>query len=218
MRLILPPCVPGMRIGLYGGSFNPAHLGHRHVTLLALRRLGLDRVWWLVSPGNPLKSRTALPPVAERCVEAQRVACHPRIAVTGVEAALNVRFTIQTLRFLVRRRPGVHFVWIMGADSLGTFHRWKGFAEIARLVPIAVIDRPGSTMTPLSARAARRLAGARLSEAAASALPLRAPPAWVFLHGPRSTLSSTAIRDGIGEAPLIRSRPGCNRGPLQPIS
>ncbi|WP_313901472.1 nicotinate-nucleotide adenylyltransferase [Methylobacterium sp. J-070] len=206
MRLTLPPSAPGMRIGLYGGSFNPAHLGHRHVTLMALRRLGLDRVWWLVSPGNPLKSRTALPAVAFRCAQAQRVARHPRIAVTGVEAALNARFTVQTLRFLARRRPGVHFVWIMGADSLATFHRWKGFAEIARLVPIAVIDRPGFTMTPLSARAARRLAGARLAEADAPALPLRTPPAWVFLHGPRSALSSTAIRDG-GGAGTARSGP-----------
>jgi nicotinate-nucleotide adenylyltransferase len=196
VRLILPPRAPGMRIGLYGGSFNPAHLGHRHVTLMALRRLGLDRVWWLVSPGNPLKSRNALPPVEVRCAQARRIARHPRIAVTGVEAVLGVRFTVQTLRYLTRRCPDVHFVWIMGADSLGNFHRWKGFAEIARLLPIAVVDRPGSTMTPLSARAARRLAGARLPEAAAPTLALRQPPAWTFLHGPRSTLSSTEIRIG----------------------
>jgi nicotinate-nucleotide adenylyltransferase len=197
VRLNLPPSAPGMRIGLYGGSFNPAHAGHRHVTVMALRRLGLDRVWWLVSPGNPLKSRNALPPVAVRCRQAERVARHPRIAVTGVEAALGVRFTVQTLRVLTRRCPGVHFVWIMGADSLGTFHRWKGFAEIAHRVPIAVIDRPGWTLTPLSARAARRLAGTRLPEAAAPTLALRPPPAWVFLHGPRSHLSSTAIRNGM---------------------
>jgi nicotinate-nucleotide adenylyltransferase len=200
VRLILPPSAAGMRIGLYGGSFNPAHLGHRHVTLTALRRLGLDRVWWLVSPGNPLKSRRALPPVEVRCAQARRIAAHPRIAVTGVEAALGVRFTVQTLRFLTRRCPGVHFVWIMGADSLGTFHRWKGFAEIARLMPIAVIDRPGWTMTPLSARAARRLADARVTEAAAPTLALRAPPAWIFLHGPRSPLSSTEIRNGVRES------------------
>jgi nicotinate-nucleotide adenylyltransferase len=197
VRLTLPPSAPGMRIGLYGGSFNPAHLGHRHVTLMALRRLGLDRVWWLVSPGNPLKSRSALPPVVARCAQAQRIARHPRIAVTGIEAALKVRFTVQTLRFLKRRRPGVHFVWIMGADSLGTFHRWKGSAEIARLVPIAVIDRPGSTMTPLNARAAQRLSGARVPEDAAQTLAMRQPPAWIFLHGPRSPLSSTEIRNGM---------------------
>ncbi|MEE7494349.1 nicotinate-nucleotide adenylyltransferase [Methylobacterium oryzae] len=198
MRLTLPPSAPGMRIGLYGGSFNPAHLGHRHVTLSALRRLDLDRVWWLVSPGNPLKSRSALPSVEARCAQAREVARHPRIAVTGIESALGVRFTVQTLRFLTRRCPGVHFVWIMGADSLGTFHRWKGFAEIARLVPIAVVDRPGFTMTPLSARAARRLAPARIPESAAPTLALRPPPAWMFLHGPRSTLSSTQIRASVG--------------------
>lgn len=205
MRLTLPPSAPGMRIGLYGGTFNPAHLGHRHVTLAALRRLGLDRVWWLVSPGNPLKSRSALPSVEVRSAQAHRIARHPRIAVTGIEAALGVRFTVQTLRFLKRRCPGVHFVWIMGADSLGTFHRWKGFAEIARLLPIVVIDRPGFTMTPLSARAARRLADARVPEEAASTLALRPPPAWVFLHGPRSSLSSTQIRASTG--PTTSRRP-----------
>ncbi|MCJ2057968.1 nicotinate-nucleotide adenylyltransferase [Methylobacterium sp. J-048] len=185
-----------MRIGLYGGSFNPAHHGHRHVTVTALRRLGLDRVWWLVSPGNPLKSRIALPSVEVRCAQAREIARHPRIAVTGIEAALGVRFTVQTLRYLTRRCPGVQFVWIMGADSLGNFHRWKGFAEIAQLVPIAIIDRPGFTMTPLSARAAHRLAQARVPEEAAHTLSTRPPPAWVFLHGPRSPLSSTEIRNG----------------------
>ncbi len=195
MRLILPPSAPGMRIGLYGGSFDPAHEGHLHVSTTALRRLRLDRVWWLVSPGNPLKDRSRLAPLADRCAQAARVAAHPRIAVTGFEAALGVRFTVQTLRYLARRRPGVRFVWIMGADSLATFHRWKGAAEIARLMPIAVIDRPGSTLTPVSAKAARRLAGARIPEAAATTLAGHRPPAWVFLHGPRSKLSSTAIRE-----------------------
>jgi nicotinate-nucleotide adenylyltransferase len=183
-----------MRIGLYGGSFDPAHLGHRHVTTTALRRLGLDRVWWLVSPGNPLKDRSGLPPLAERCAGAALVASHPRIAITGFEAGIGARFTVQTLRYLAGRRPGVRFVWIMGADSLATFHRWKEFRAIARLMPIAVIDRPGSTMTPLSARAARLLARARVPEDAAHGLPSRSPPAWVFLHGPRSALSSTDIR------------------------
>jgi len=198
VRLTLPPSAPGMRIGLYGGSFDPAHLGHRHVTTTALRRLQLDRVWWLVSPGNPLKDRSRLAPLAQRCAQAAEVADHPRIAVTGFEAALGVRFTVQTLRYLTRRRPEVHFVWIMGADSLATFHRWKGAAEIARLMPIAVIDRPGSTLTPLTARAARRFAASRLPEAAAPTLAGRTPPAWVFLHGPRSHLSSTKIRAGRG--------------------
>lgn len=183
-----------MRIGLYGGSFDPAHLGHLHVSTTVLRRLRLDRVWWLVSPGNPLKDRSRLAPIEERCAQAASMAAHPRITVTGFEAALGVRFTVQTLRYLVRRRPGVHFVWIMGADSLATFHRWRGAAEIARLMPIAVIDRPGSTLTSLSAKTVKRLARSRVPEDAAATLAGRRPPAWVFLHGPRSKLSSTAIR------------------------
>ena len=183
MRLSLPPSTSGMRIGLYGGSFNPAHLGHRHVSLLAMRRLGLDRVWWLVSPGNPLKSRSTLPTVAERCAQARRVARHPRIAVTGVEAALGIRFTVQTLRFLTRRCPGVHFVWIMGADSLGTFHRWKGFAEIARLVADRGRRPARLDHDPLSARAAQRLARARIPEAGSRDARLAPAAGWTFLHG-----------------------------------
>lgn len=183
-----------MRIGLYGGSFNPAHLGHRHVTTTALRRLDLDRVWWLVSPGNPLKSHDGLAPLIARCADAKRIARHPYIAVTAFEAGIGARFTVQTLRYLTRRRPGVRFVWIMGADSLDSFHRWKDFSQIARLMPIAVVDRPGSTMTPLSARAAHILARTRLPESEAATLAARPAPAWVFLHGPRSSLSSTEIR------------------------
>lgn len=194
MRFVLPPSAPGMRIGLYGGSFNPAHLGHRHVTLTAMRRLGLDRVWWLVTPGNPLKDARVLAPLERRCAEAERVAGHPRIAVTGFEAEIRARYTRQTLRYLTRRRPGAHFVWIMGADSLASFHRWKGFREIAAMVPIAVVDRPGFTLRAPAARAARLFARERVPEAEAQTLPLRAPPAWTYLHGPRSTLSSTQIR------------------------
>ena len=189
-----------MRIGLYGGSFNPAHLGHRHVTLTALRRLGLDRVWWLVTPGNPLKDHGILAPLAERCAAARLVADHPRIAVTGFEAAIGARYTRQTIRYLTAHRPGVRFVWIMGADSLASFHRWQGFREIAGLVPVAVVDRPGHTLTAPGARAARLLAAARIPEEAALSLPGRRPPAWIYLHGPRSPLSSTGIRAGLASA------------------
>ncbi|WP_375456481.1 nicotinate-nucleotide adenylyltransferase [uncultured Methylobacterium sp.] len=200
---VLPPSAPGMRIGLYGGSFHPAHAGHLHVSVTALRRLGLDRVWWLVTPGNPLKRGRPIAPLRERCVQAAAVArADPRIAVTGFEAAIGARFTRDTLRWLVRRRPRLRFVWIMGADSLASFHRWKGAAEIMGLMPIAVIDRPGHTLTAPNARAALRFSAARMPEAAAAALPDRAPPAWVYLHGPRSGLSSTQIRDardGAGE-------------------
>ncbi|AWN38403.1 nicotinate-nucleotide adenylyltransferase [Methylobacterium radiodurans] len=196
MRLGLPPSAPGMRIGLYGGSFNPAHLGHRHVTLTAIRRLGLDRVWWLVTPGNPLKDARVLAPLERRCAEAERVADHPRIAVTGFEATIRARYTRQTLRYLTQRRPGVHFVWIMGADSLASFHRWKGAREIAAMMPIAIVDRPGFTLEAPASRAARLFARARVPESEALTLPLREPPAWIYLHGPRSTLSSTQIRNG----------------------
>lgn len=197
MPAILPPSAPGMRIGLYGGSFNPAHLGHRHVTLTALRRLGLDRVWWLVTPGNPLKDRGILAPLDTRVARAAAVADHPRIAVTGFETAIGARYTRQTIHYLTTRRPDVHFVWIMGADSLASFHRWRGFREIAARVPIAVIDRPGETLRAPNARAARFLAAARVPEAEARTLALRPPPAWTYLHGPRSTLSSTQIRQGL---------------------
>lgn len=196
MIVRLPALAPGLRVGLYGGSFNPAHAGHRHVSRLALRRLALDRVWWLVSPGNPLKDRRHLPDAAARAAGARAVAADPRIAVTDFEAALGVRFTVETIAFLTDRHPQVRFVWIMGADSLASFHRWRGWREIAARMPFAVIDRPGYTLKAMASPAARALASSRLDEAAAPTLAERAPPAWLFLHGPRNGLSSTALRAG----------------------
>ncbi|UYW29615.1 nicotinate-nucleotide adenylyltransferase [Methylorubrum extorquens] len=190
----LPPAAPGMRIGLYGGSFNPAHAGHLHVSRTALRRLRLDRVWWLVTPGNPLKDHGVLAPLDERVAQARALATDPRIAVTGFEGGIGSRYTADTLRWLIRRQPTLHFVWIMGADSLGTFHRWRRFDEILSLMPVAVIDRPGYTLTAPSARAAQAFASARIPEADAPTLATRPTPAWTFLHGPRSALSSTALR------------------------
>lgn len=190
----LPPVTPGLRIGLYGGSFNPAHLGHRHVSLVALRRLRLDRLWWMVTPGNPLKDRGQLAAIDRRVARADRVADHPRIDVTDFESRIGALYTRQTLRFLTRRYPSVRFVWIMGADSLATFHRWQGFSEIAHLMPIAIVDRPGFTLKAPAARAAQALARWRIPEADAPTLADRTAPAWMFLHGPRSTLSSTALR------------------------
>ncbi|WP_336488175.1 nicotinate-nucleotide adenylyltransferase [Methylobacterium nigriterrae] len=194
MPVRLPPSAPGQRIGLYGGSFNPAHLGHRHVSLTALRRLGLDRIWWLVTPGNPLKDRGLLAPLAARAALAREVAADPRIAVTAFEAEIGARFTRETLRYLRARRPGVRFVWIMGADSLASFHRWRGFREIAGLMPIAIVDRPGFTLPAPGAPAARALARYRVPERDALQLATMTPPAWIFLHGPRSPMSSTALR------------------------
>lgn len=194
----LPPHAPGMRIGLFGGSFNPPHEGHLHVGRMALARLQLDRLWWLVTPGNPLKERHGLASLEERLEAARRLARHPRITVTDVEAQLGVRYTIDTIRQLRARCPTVRFVWIMGADSLANFHRWGHWREIAGLVPMAVIDRPGLTLKALHSPAAHALAGYRIRESAAPTLAARKPPAWVFLHGPRSNLSSTAIRAANG--------------------
>jgi nicotinate-nucleotide adenylyltransferase len=161
---------------------------------MALRRLRLDRVWWIVTPGNPLKDPGELAATAERMAEARRLANHPRIEVTAFEAEIGARYTVDTLTFLVRRFPGTRFVWIMGADNLASFHHWRGWRRIARMMPIAVIDRPGFTLKATRSRAATRFAADRVEEAEARCLPVTRPPAWVFLHGPRSTLSSTELR------------------------
>lgn len=191
----LPQAAPGMRIGLYGGSFNPAHAGHRHVSLMALKRLGLDRIWWIVTPGNPLKDPGELAATAQRVAEARGLASHPRIDVTTFEEDIGARYTVDTLAYLKRRHPGVRFVWIMGADNLAGFHRWRGWRSIAAMMPIAVIDRPGWTLKAMRSRSAAALSAWRIPEEEALALAGAEPPAWVFLHGPRSHLSSTALRE-----------------------
>jgi nicotinate-nucleotide adenylyltransferase len=190
----LPPHAQGMKIGLFGGSFNPPHAAHRAASLFAMKRLGLDRVWWLVSPGNPLKDTTDLPPLAGRIEAARQLANHPRIDVTGVEEQLGSRYTVDTIEALRRRCPGVRFVWIMGADNLPAFHRWRGWRRIADLVPLAVIDRGGTELGASGARGARALARFQIPEAEARRLPTRKPPAWVFLRGLKLSQSSTALR------------------------
>jgi nicotinate-nucleotide adenylyltransferase len=191
----LPRHAAGLRIGLFGGSFNPPHQGHKQASLLALRRLGLDRIWWLVTPGNPLKQNNDLPPLDVRVAAAAAVARHPRIDVTDIEATIGSRFSFDTLLWLKRRCPGLRFVWIMGADNLVNFHHWQHWREISRLVPIAVIDRPGSTIRAAASRAAQVLRPYRLDESEALLLPQCEPPALIFLHGPRSGLSSTQLRN-----------------------
>ena len=192
----IPPLAPGLRVGLYGGSFNPAHEAHRAASLLALKRLRLDRVWWLVTPGNPLKDNRALPPLDARLEKARAVADHPALVPTGLEAGLGTRYSFDTVAALVRRFPGVRFVWLMGADNLAAFHRWQHWRQIAALVPIAIIDRPGCTFPAMASPAAQALARWRVPESEAAALPLVRPPAWVFLHGLKSPVSSTRIREG----------------------
>lgn len=191
--LRLPLALAGQRIGLFGGSFDPPHQGHLMLSRMAIRRLKLDAVWWLVTPGNPLKQRVP-GALARRIAAAERIARDPRIIVTAVEAALATRYTADTLALIARRLPGVDLVWLMGADNLCQFHLWRNWRQIAGTMPIAVYDRPGSTFRAMASPAARALASYRIDEADAARLPGHATPAWTFLHGPRVDLSSTALR------------------------
>ena len=186
-----PIAEPGMRIGLFGGSFNPAHEGHRLVATQCLRRLALDRVWILVTPGNPLKDHSELAPLDQRVAATRQLMDNPLIDVTAFEAAHDFH---DTLDYLVAAEPGVRFVWIMGADSLVTFDRWERWEDIARLMPIAVYARPGATLKATRSRAAMALSAFRLPEAEATILAESPPPAWVYLRGIMSPQSSTAIR------------------------
>jgi nicotinate-nucleotide adenylyltransferase len=187
-----------MRIGLFGGTFDPPHAAHRAACLLAMRALGLDRVWWLVTPGNPLKDTSGLAPLRERVEAARALAHHPRIDVTDFEDKLGSHYTFETISYLVRRCPRVRFVWIMGADNLRSFHRWQRWRAIAALVPIAIVDRLGPSLYATTSVASQAFARARLPERAARALPERMPPAWIYLHGLKSPLSSTALRAARG--------------------
>lgn len=187
---------PGMRVGLYGGSFNPAHDGHAHVAETARKRLGLDRVIWLVSPQNPLKSSRETAPLAERMAGVQAIARDRGMIVSDVETRMGSQYTIDTVRALKARFPGVRFVWIMGADSLASFHRWKGWTQIMREVPVAVISRPWASLRSRFSPTARRFAAARRPAAEAPLLADQAAPAWVYLHGPLNFASSTALREG----------------------
>lgn len=183
---------PRLRIGLLGGSFNPAHRGHIHASALALKQLHLDFVWWLVSPQNPLKSADGMAQFQTRLAAAKSFARHPRIAVTGIEAELGTRFTVDTLRALKRRFPQINFVWLMGSDNLLQIPRWRHWQDIFRLVPVAVVTRPG---TALSARNAK--AGAHFRSALAPAdagFAARRPPAWAILEAKRNPASATLLR------------------------
>ena len=177
LREAIPPHTDGMRIGLLGGSFNPPHLAHRTISLFAIKRLRLDRVWWLVTPGNPLKNTKGLAPLSERIAAARALTRHPRIDVTGIEAVINTRYTYDTIRWLKARCPGVRFVWIMGADNLRSFHRWENWQGIAAMVPIAVVDRLGPSLYAAAGPAGQALGRFRIPGSAATALPRRKPPA-----------------------------------------
>jgi nicotinate (nicotinamide) nucleotide adenylyltransferase/ribosome silencing factor RsfS/YbeB/iojap len=185
----------GRRIGLLGGSFNPAHGGHLHISRLALGRLDLDEVWWLVSPQNPLKPVGGMMPFAQRLEAALRVAAaEPRIRVSDIEARLGSTYTADTLKTLHRRFPRARFVWLMGGDNLVQLPHWKRWQAIFRTVPVAVFDRPDTALPALAGIAARRFARARIPIMAARHLALMAPPAWVFFHTRLDPRSATHIR------------------------
>jgi nicotinate-nucleotide adenylyltransferase len=184
------PVADGLRIGLLGGSFNPAHEGHLHVSEVALKRLGLDYVWWLVTPQNPLKARAGMASLSERVRSARAVARHPRIIVMDIEHDFRTHYSYDTLVALQKRFPRLKFTWLMGSDNLQIFRRWHRWADLARRVPIAVIQRPGTVMAMASAKpllrfgrthAERRLCG-------------ESPPAITILEGKRNAQSATAIR------------------------
>ncbi|SHL31313.1 nicotinate-nucleotide adenylyltransferase [Roseibium suaedae] len=192
--LKLPHAERGNRIGLFGGSFNPPHSGHQLVAETAMKRLDLDQVWWLVSPGNPLKDHSELEPQEQRIRNVERLSDHPGMRVTGHEAVLGTSYTAETLACILARRPGVRFVWIMGADNLASFHRWQNWRSIASAVPIAVVDRPGASLSVMSAPFARVFARHRIDETDAVTLPGLKPPAWVFLRTRLDAASSTNLR------------------------
>lgn len=183
----------GMTVGLLGGSFDPAHDGHAHITREALRRFGLDQVWWLVSPGNPLKARPPAP-MALRLAQARGVMRHPRVRITDLEAHLGTRHTAATLRKLKAIYPGVRFVWLMGADNLAGFHRWDRWETIMHMVPVGVLARPGSGLKARRSMAAQVYDRERASLGAANRLGRMAPPVWVMADVPLNGASSSAIR------------------------
>jgi nicotinate-nucleotide adenylyltransferase len=196
------PVAPGLKIGLLGGSFNPAHAGHIHISEVALKRLGLDYVWWLVAPQNPLKPAQGMAPLTRRLeFAAAETIGHPRIVVMDIEHALGTRYTIDTLARLKRRFRDVKFVWLMGSDNLDRFRRWKRWQDIVRTVPIAVVTRPGSIMAMLHAGPAIRFRHARTCDY--RGLADTPPPAVAVLDGPRNPLSSTAIRETCAESEIF---------------
>ena len=188
-----PFVAPGQAVGLLGGSFDPAHSGHVHITREALSRFGLDTVWWLVSPGNPLKPRGPAP-LRARIERAQAVMQHPRVEITGCEADLGTRYTAQTIRALQIRYPRVRFVWLMGADNLAQFHRWQDWQQIMLRVPIGVLARPGDQISARTSPAARRFGRYRLPSNASHLLGRCVAPAWCFVNVPMRAQSSSAIR------------------------
>jgi nicotinate-nucleotide adenylyltransferase len=193
MRHAFPLARPGQTIGLLGGSFDPAHEGHVHITREAMKRFGLSHVWWLVSPGNPLKTHGPAP-LEQRMARARAVMQDPRVTVTDIEARLGTRYTAQTLKALRACYPGVRFVWLMGADNLAQLHHWQDWEWIMESVPVGVLARPGDRISARMSRAARVYAQYRISGRASQILGRADAPAWCFVNVPMSAQSSSAIR------------------------
>lgn len=193
MRHAFPIARPGQIIGLLGGSFDPAHAGHVHITCEALKRFGLGQVWWLVSPGNPLKANGPAA-LEQRMEHARRVMRHPRVKVTDIEAELGTRYTAQTLAALLPLYPGVRFVWLMGADNLAQLHKWQDWRWIMDTVPVGVLARPGDRISARLSKAARLYAAHRISAQNSQMLGTAEAPAWCFVNVPMSSQSSSAIR------------------------
>lgn len=189
----MPFATKGQVIGLLGGSFDPAHEGHAHITREALKRFGLDRVWWLLSPGNPLKERGPAPMQA-RMERALSVIDDPRVEITDIEAQLGTRYTAETLSALRQTYPGVRFVWLMGADNLAQFHLWQDWQQIMQTVPVGVLARPGQRISARMSRAARLYAPYRIAGRNSQLLAHAAAPAWCFVNVPMVDVSSTALR------------------------
>ncbi|MGV8949738.1 MAG: nicotinate-nucleotide adenylyltransferase [Cypionkella sp.] len=186
-----PIATKGMVIGLLGGSFDPAHEGHVHLTREAIARMGLDQVWWLVSPGNPLKARQPAP-MAERLARARAIMPDPKVVITDLEAKLGTRATIDTITKLKAIYPGVHFVWLMGSDNLVQFHKWNRWRDILRSVPVGVLARPGSGVAARMSVAARAFRAHQVDRG--ENLRNKAAPAWCFINMPMNAASSSAIR------------------------
>lgn len=193
MRHELPYARPGQVVGLLGGSFDPAHAGHAHITREALKRFGLDRVWWLVSPGNPLKEHGPAPMV-DRMARARGVMAHPAVSVTDLETRTGTQYTAETLKALFALYPGVRFVWLMGADNLADFHRWQDWDWIMGNVPVGVIARPGDRVAARTSVAAQRFERFRLRGREAGRLAQTDAPVWCLVNVPMMDHSSSAIR------------------------
>lgn len=185
-----------LRVGLLGGSFNPAHAGHAAISAEALKRLHLDQVWWLVAPQNPLKDPSESAPYEERLAGAERLPKHPRIVVSDLEHEWGSRYTIDTIGILRERFRAYDFVWLMGADNFATLHHWEDWTEIVEAMPIAVLNRPGYSMKAAFSPAARRYAGFRIADSDCAHLAAAEPPAWSLIEIPLNPLSSTALRNG----------------------